>query len=158
MGKTFRLEGVDELNRVFKKLPKKLRQSAVLNATRAGARVIRDEAKRLAPKDTGALRKGIKVITPKKAARTSERLVTVGVKGDAAFRAHFTEFGTGGGVIGSGPRKGQVIPPQSAQPFLRPAVTNKGREAIRIIAESLGDQVGVQAAKLIASEGANKKR
>lgn len=140
---TFTLSGVDELNRVFKQLPKKLGEKAVLNAVRAGARTVRDEARRLVPVKTGQLRKDIKVITEKKSRRTAEKLVSVGVKGPSAFRAHFIEFGT------------RNFP---ARPFLRPAAANKAEEAIRIMTTQLGVQVEKQAASLIAKEGAGRKR
>jgi HK97 gp10 family phage protein len=157
-GGTFTLSGADELSRVFKQLPKKLGENAVLNAVRSGARVIRDEARRLAPFRTGALRRDIKVITLSKKARSSESLVRVGVKGATAFRAHFAEFGAQAFTLRKGPLAGRLIGARAAHPFLRPAVENKSAEAIRRIVETLGDQVGKQAAALIAGQPKLRKR
>lgn len=156
---TFGLTGFDELERAFKRLPKKLGERAVLNATRAGARVVAKEAKRLAPTGkTGDLKRGIAARTIPKSKRTKDALVDVTVKGPAAFRAHFIEFGRGPFTIQEGRFKGTAVGPAPAQPFLRPAAANTKRDAIRKMGEIMGAQVEKQAAALIKQNGLDRKK
>ncbi|WDI31595.1 HK97 gp10 family phage protein [Hyphococcus flavus] len=141
--KTFRLEGVDELEKVFKRLPEKLRTKVILNAVRAGGRVIRNEAKARAPRDTGELARSITVATVKKKRRNENSLVRVGFKKPTSRRAHLAEYGTS---------------TQAAQPFMRPALDTKGEAAIQAITEKVAEGMAKEAAKLASETGASRRR
>jgi len=142
-----RLEGVDELNRVFKALPRKIGERAVLNSVRAGARVVAKQVKTEAPVgETGNLKKSVVVRTVKKRFRTSDRLVFVGFKKPAGSHAHLVEFGHGG------PH------PAPPHPFIVPAAVKTRESAVRTIITALGDQINKQATGLIKKFGANKRR
>lgn len=120
------VRGAKELEALLKRLPPKVAKRVVNNGLRAGARVIRDEAKARVPKLTGQLEKGIVVATVKGE-------VKVGFKPPVSRRAHFTEYGT---------------ETQPAQPFMRPAIDTKGPEAIRKIGEVMGKGVEKEAGKI----------
>lgn len=95
---------------VLKTLPKNIQKNVMTGAIRASANVVRDEARRLVPKDTRNLEKSIVSIQRK--ALNGEIIFSVTPsKGDRydGWYAHFIEFGTIN---------------QAAQPFLRPAFEN----------------------------------
>lgn len=54
-----RVEGLSDLLKTLEKLPDEMRKGPVRTATRTGARVIADEARRNAPEDTGGLKRNI---------------------------------------------------------------------------------------------------
>jgi len=157
---SLKITGIDELQKALRALPEKIAARAVVNALRAGARVVRDEAKRLVPEGkTGELKRGIKVRTVRKANRRAEgAIITVTVEGPAAWRAHLTEFGSAGGVVKSGAFAGAVIPPRPAQPFLRPAARNKAGAATAKIKAALAKSIEKEAAKALNETGASRKR
>lgn len=92
-GFDLRISGLDELRAQLQALPGKLRKRALLNALRAGARVIRDEARRATPvlaapvrrkgiivRQPGTVRRAISVRTSKIARRMGDVGVFVNVK------------------------------------------------------------------------------
>jgi len=93
--------------------------------------VIAAEARRLAPVDSGTLRDSIGVAATAAnggglAIGRGGVAVYVGPRGADAFYAHMVEFGT---------------VDMAAHPFMRPAFDNVGREASRVIAETLGREI-----------------
>lgn len=95
------IKGAKELAARLDKLDKKVRNKVVSRALRAGAKVVQSRAKQLAPRQTGALAKAIKVRTSKffmgrKKKRGEVAIdVTVGkanFQGDT-FYGGFQEFG-----------------------------------------------------------------
>lgn len=120
------VKGAKELEALLKKLPGKVAKRVVNNGLRAGARLIRDEAKAKVPVNTGKLRDSITVATVK-------GKVKVGFKPPESRRAHLTEFGTEF---------------QPAQPFMRPAIDTKATEAIKKIGEVMGKGVAKEAGKV----------
>lgn len=119
------------------KLPTAIQERVVVGATRATAKVVADEAKRLAPVDTGRLKLSIGVAkakkkdtkenhvkfyaVPKTKLRKTISAVVDGKSAklktlDYAYHAHFVEFGTS---------------KMSARPFLRPAVENTLTESVK---------------------------
>lgn len=88
-----KVSGVEDVKRALRELPPKLRKRALLNALRAGARVFRDEARRLTPvasvpvrrkgvviRQPGTVRKAITVRTSKLARRNGDLGVYVNVR------------------------------------------------------------------------------
>lgn len=88
--------------------PKNIQNNVMTGAIRAGANVIRDEARVRAPKKTKALAKSIVSIKRRTETRNQVKFSVTPSKGKnkAGWRAHFIEFGTS---------------KMSAKPFLRPA-------------------------------------
>jgi HK97 gp10 family phage protein len=114
-----KVQGADLIERALKTLPDKLARKVVTGALSAGARIIRDAAKSKVPVRTGALKRSIMVSTAKKATKQNGGKVVVGFRKPTSRRAHLTEFGT------------EHSP---AEPFMRPALDEKGDEAIKKIA------------------------
>jgi HK97 gp10 family phage protein len=178
----FAVKGLAELNKFLTEFPAKLEQNALRGGLRAGANVFRDEARRLVPVDSEALRRSIKVSTGSKRGLVkatvragdmkAKKVITklpgggVKVRYQNAFYAHWVEFGTKKHLIKVRPEdrpqrmtrrglraysiptinrmvaKGSLIigrhfvgpvvqhPGANPQPFMRPAVDRKKREAV----------------------------
>lgn len=106
------------LLQTLKQFPKNIQRNVMSGAVRAGAAVIRNEAKARVPKRTGNLKKSIIVMKRKSEGYGVIRYsVTPSKKGKhSGWYAHFIEFGTVN---------------QSAKPFLRPALDAKQGEALQ---------------------------
>jgi HK97 gp10 family phage protein len=90
------LVGDKKLLRKFRRLGRKESRKGIRRGLRAGAKIITKEAKRLAPRRTGALRKSIKTKAGKRS-RASLSVVTIVGEGffkGEEFYASFIEFGT----------------------------------------------------------------
>lgn len=107
---TIKIDGLKELRRELRKLPGNVQRRVIQSATRAGAVIIRDEARRRAPKDRGILEKSIII---KKSRRSSNSSIVFSIgPSKKAYYGYFVELGTRF---------------QSPQPFLVPAlVENEG--------------------------------
>jgi HK97 gp10 family phage protein len=145
MAQSTNVAGLQELNKVLEQLPDKLQDRAVKNAMAAGARVIRDEAKRLVPVGPGPhhLRDDIVVARKVKKTRTRKGSVVVGIRNEGRFYAHLVEFGTSH---------------SAPHPFMRPALDNAQSAAIQKIGPKLGQEVEKQAAKLNKMSGAKRRK
>ncbi len=136
------VKGLDALKRKFEDIPKALRKRVLRNALSAGARLVRDEAKRNAPllqntlkapfRNRGTVRNAIKVRTSKLDTRAGNVGVFVNVKPAKAgnrgaknqndpFYWRFLEFGT---------KK------MGARSFLQPAAQKLGA-ALNVFEESI---------------------
>lgn len=136
--RTFKMQGVSELQRSLNQLPDKLRDNAMKNAAAAGARLIRDEAKRLVPVDTGNLRDDIVVARQVKVRGMRRKLkiagrVFLGIRGDSRFYSHLVEFGSSR---------------LSPRPFFRPALDAMAPQALKVIGEKLAKEIHRAAGKL----------
>ena len=132
----FKMEGLSELQSSLRKLPDKLRENALKNASAAGARVIRDDAKRRVPVDSGQLRDSIVVARTFRQRGRRVRLrgaVVIGIKGGARFYAHLIEFGTSR---------------RAAEPFMRPALDAMAPKALKAMAGKLAKEINKAAGKL----------
>lgn len=126
------VRGFDRLDRKLAQFSSGLSEDVVLQALKSGAQIIADEAKRLAPVDTGLLRDSIEVSDKRDHllyARQGDKgslsvlVGPVGSTDDGPVRyARFVEFGT---------RR------HEGQPFMRPAIAAKRDEAGRVTAEIL---------------------
>ena len=112
--------------------PKNIQNNVMTGAIRAGANVIRDEARVRVPKKTKALAKSIVSIKRRTETRNQVKFSVTPSKGKnkAGWRAHFVEFGTS---------------KMSAKPFLRPAFEvseNKSLDAAKnYIAKRIPEEV-----------------
>lgn len=138
MGLDLEIQGVGELKeQLINALPKTAR-TILRRAIRQAARVIRDDAKRRAPRESGRLRKGIK----EKETTPGAGQVGARVFVSKAPHAHLIEYGhrqmyknpRNTGEL----RQSQKTPFVAAQPFMRPAFDEnyaaaheQMREAIR---------------------------
>lgn len=122
-----KVEGLSDLAAAFKALPDAIRDKnngPLRPALRAAAQVVADEAKRLAPEDSGVTRDAINVLSDRNPTDVTERAV---VKVSKAKRVAtldgeqvpywwmFFEIGT---------------EKMGARPFMRPALDSKATEAI----------------------------
>lgn len=146
MAETKNLTGFKELADALKQLPQRVARKHLRGSTSKGAAVVRNEARLLAPKDTGEMSKDIQV----KRERTEgdhiasfSVYVRVGRKSRLAGRARnvdkdsfywiFQEFGTA---------------KKAAQPFLRPAFESKKEEAVDAIGAELDKRIQQEATDL----------
>jgi HK97 gp10 family phage protein len=120
---TLRITGAKELEASLRSFGSSFASRLGNKALKAGAQPIVEEAKRLVPVRTGALRDSITAVVSRDHEQ-AQRKVKVGFKYPAARRAHFTEFGTRY---------------QPAQPFLRPALDTEAQTAIDEITRVLED-------------------
>jgi HK97 gp10 family phage protein len=142
----FSIAGIPEVQKAFRELPNTLAKKVIRQALRAGMKVIKNEAVKLAPKKsrkskktknlkrTGALRKAIKV----RAVVRKRNVIGIDLKvGDGdflgkTFYAAFVEFGT------------SRMP---AHPFMRPAFESKKSEASAIIKQLILEGIEREAKK-----------
>lgn len=100
------LTGVPELDRRMKSLGLKLGKKIVRKAARRAIKPVQSAAQRRAPKDTGALRKSIKIRAMKRSRSNFGVVVTTGASAGNAFSGDqfygaFQEFGWKTGKRGS---------------------------------------------------------
>lgn len=85
--------GSREVVEALKRQSKKTQKATIRRALRAGAKTLAERARELAPVDSGALRRSIKVRARKRSRRYIGSLVLIGVDLEDG-RGTFTEFGT----------------------------------------------------------------
>lgn len=128
---TAKLEGMEELQKVLKKFPKKLAERDLSGSLRKGANMLRDTAQDKVPVDQGDLRESIKVKKVKSPPGV-HRMVVAPQK-PSGWYAHMVEFG-----------KANAAP----QPFMRPTFDEKHNEVVQVVIESLADKVDKTSQKL----------
>ena len=142
-----RIQGADELDRLLRQLPPVVRKQPFANATRKGARLIRDSAKRKVKvgvkqpgrEDEPHLIDTITTMTVRARDRAADWTVRVG---STLFRARFQELGT---------------VKQVARPFLRPAADENQAAVKQILVDEIGKGV-TKAAKRLAGRLTRKQR
>jgi HK97 gp10 family phage protein len=151
--------GGAELARMLATLPAKIEQNIMRSALRAGAAVIRAEAKTTAPVLSGALKKSIRI-----SGKAKKGQITVSVKmgGKTAPHAHLVEFGTrahkiapnaaqalaiGGALVG-----GADHPGAKPSPFFRAAFDAKSAEAIAAVADQIRKRLTKEGINIPAPE------
>ena len=130
-----------ELDQIAANLPREIEKRLSRNATRAGAKIIAEAAKQLAPYDSNRnnnkhIRDAIKV----KHVKGTPNLMRIGIRSKDAPHAHMQEFGT------------VNHPPQ---PFLRPAAVFMQQKAIGKLLNNLSQGILRESRKL---SGKSKKR
>ena len=128
------LEGADEVIKKLRELSQTKIKKRVKKAVADGADLVRDEAKRLVPVDTGRLRESIIARTARRGisgvviadyppdAGTRKSKTRKQAAGSTEYYAFAVEYGT------------RTMP---AQPFMRPAMLNKREEVGRLIENAL---------------------
>lgn len=160
------LEGFEELSRTFNSLARGVQGKIIRPALREGAKIVRDEAARRVPVDTGRLRKSLKVRALKRSRKFVGFQITTGTQDELGIktpksgkRNYYPFVIEYGGVVGGTARKvrigrrtrvvkdgGRRIP---ARPFLRPAVDANRDRVMLLLAKRL--QAGIW--KAIADKG-----
>lgn len=147
MSFNFEINGLKELNKELKKLPEEFRVKSLAAAAGAAARVVRDEAKRLAPVDTGNLQGAIRVQKKKSPSKYLAKyqvnvkpkgkvtIITRGKKNrnNSTYYAQFIEEGTA---------------KMPARPFMRTALAFKKREAVKKFRKVLDRKIALSNRKI----------
>lgn len=149
------VHGIPDMRAALKAIPDKLRRRALRNALAAGARAVRDEAKRNAPflqasvpyRTSGTLRKAISVRTSKIARRTGDVGVFVNVRpaksGQRGAKSKTDPFYWRWVNFGWTPRSSAKSTSRGAIPgkhFLE-AGAKRLADALRIFKEKIGPQI-----------------
>lgn len=101
MSRDFPVTGLAELDRYLSALPKNMQKAAYRNGLTAAARVIRDEARVLAPKRTGVMAKGIRSGSPRQN-QDGTFSISVSCGGPHGFLGLFHEYGVAAHYITAG--------------------------------------------------------
>jgi HK97 gp10 family phage protein len=143
MAETVRIDGLKELGEALKGLRLDMAQKAARQAVAAGASVVRAQARKNAPVDTGNLQKAIVMKRKRNTNLTEEYGVSVrvgkksdvtrakagkGALGKDAYYARFLEFGT------------VKLP---AKPFLTPALSQNVQKATEAMKTRLAKRIAV---------------
>jgi HK97 gp10 family phage protein len=127
MSQAFTFEKFDDIERILDALPEKLGPKVVQKCLREGAKPLIRQARTYAPKDKGTLSKSIGAI---KGGMTQQGTVIIGPrrgkgKTSDGWHAHFTEYGVTPRIVKKPTKghykKGTVLGPIKAEPFMRPA-------------------------------------
>lgn len=148
MAESIKIAGAAEALRLLRRLPVELQEKALQGAVRAGAKVVYDAAKALAPEDTGRLKRNIFLANGRKSDVDAATLIGVrspnakqtarfkrrtGLPASAnprdAFYWRFLEFGTS---------------KMRARPFMRPAFDQNKEAAANTIITAL--RAGIETA------------
>lgn len=122
-----------KLIETLQKFPKNIQKNVMVGAVRAGANIIRDEARRKVPIKTGTLKKSI-VSIQRKAQNGQITFSVTPSKGkpNDGWYAHFVEFGTSH---------------SSAKPFLRPAFDQSNNESLEASKRYIANRIPEELAK-----------
>lgn len=135
------VQGLAELMKAMQELPKELHKGPLRSAVGAGAKVVQDAAKGLAPRDEGTLQKAIYRTRSRSESSAVQETAIVGVRfgrryrrrGQDAWYWRFIEFGT---------------VKMAARPFLRPAFETTKAEQLKVLQERLKKAIERAAAKV----------
>ena len=143
-----KLKGGRELAAYLDQFEPKLRNKALRHALRRGANVARDEARLLAPKDTGKLAMSVKTDTKMSYGQAMAR---VRLKGKHAYLGIWMEHGVVDHVIKAKDGKKLVIgdhvvseadhPGVRKRPFMRPAFDTTMKEVINEVGRAITEYV-----------------
>ena len=156
--------GKKQIAKKLKALSGKVAGSIARRSGSAGARVFRDEARRLVPEDSGNLRKAINVKVKQFRNRSGFHFYVAVDRGGKAkhdgWYAHFIEYGVQPHKIKFDDKKalklsasGSVLravinhPGIPAQPFMRPAFDSKRAQVVKVIGDKLWDNINKEAKK-----------
>lgn len=153
------IRGGRELAEFLQQLPVKVEKNIMRAALRAGAAVIREEAKANVPVDSGMLKRSLKVTTNTKRGRVTAKLK---VGGKLAPHAHLVEFGTkphkikpkrAGGLTVAGNVVAEVDHPGAKpHPFMRPAFDSKSTDAVSAVAGKVRERLTAEGINVPAPE------
>lgn len=163
------VKGLADLQRALDELPAKIEANIMRGALRAGAKVMAEEARRLAPEGPpsaesaakyggrrGLLRDSIRVSVSLKRGQVRARVIAGGkVKGGgAAFYAHMVERGTAAHIIAAPPGaklnvhgvffRSVMHPGARKQPFMRPALDTMSGAAMEASREYIRNRLSTK--------------
>lgn len=152
MAESFEVKGLKELEAALDALPANVERNVARGALRAGANVLRDEARRLAPVKSGLLQKFIRVVQRRGApGRLMVNVVAGGSGAGKPWYARFLEYGTaphrieakkGGALfIGGHFVKGLDHPGAAPHPFMRPALDTKAKDAVEAFRKYVAERL-----------------
>lgn len=159
-----KIEGLADLHKMMQELPAKIEANVLRGGMRAGAKVIEEEAKRLAPvgpprlaytkegaaytKLPGGVRESIRVSVR---SRNGKVEATIKAGGKKAWYARLVEFGTAAHLIRPKNRKSLFFaalareevkhPGAKRKPFMRPALDTKAQQAIQTLADYIRNRL-----------------
>lgn len=154
------ITGGQELADLLSALPARMANNVMRNALYAGAAVIRDEARRLAPLGHPPLPKGESPATLRRgivATRARGSRDTLAAKVHLtkdAWYGRLVEFGhriAAGGSLRWGRKRGRQVGAVAPHPFMRPAFDSKRQAAVDAIAEYAREKIQANALKESAS-------
>ena len=145
----FRLKGGKELHDLLQQLPAQVEVKLLRNAMAVGAKLLRDEARAVAPLETGIMKRAIKSSRNTKNGRVTAK---VKMRGKHSYLGTFMEFGVaphaitvrnGGTLKINGQKVGKSVmhPGHTAKPFLRPTLERFGEEAVNAIGKYLQEHL-----------------
>lgn len=125
---------VKEVMKALHNLPINIQKNVMTGATRASAKVVSDEAKRLAPTKSGALKKSIGITKRRSKNRNIISFSVSPRKGgrNDGFYGRFIELGTS---------------KMSAKPFLRPALEKSVEETLQASKDYIAKRLPEEVAK-----------
>lgn len=146
------VKGGAEVQAFLDQLPVEVETKIVRNGLAAAANVIRDEARNLAPKKSGAMARSIKTTRDTRKG-TGQVIARVRLKGRHAFLGRFMEYGTlphkiwttgKGSLVVNGVAIGKQVwhPGISPRPFMRPALDTKAAAAVDVFGDYLRRYIG----------------
>jgi HK97 gp10 family phage protein len=146
MSVTLKIEGLDKLNAALKEFPENIARNVLRGGVSSAAAVIRNEARRLAPKESGEMAKDIMLKRERSSTnyvanysvfvRSGKKSRLSGKRRDVdkdSYYWRFVEFGTC---------------KMAAKPFMRPAFDAMAREAVETLKNYIADRIPVEVAKL----------
>lgn len=149
---SIKLDGVDELKRALAEAATTIRTKAVRGALREAGKVIQAAARAAAPvlavptktRTPGTVKKNILVRASKFARQAGDEGVYINVRGIRG-KARVKKLGRGGAKNPNDPYYWRFLEfgtrKMAARPFLRPAATSKGPEAIQKFMASVVPQI-----------------
>jgi HK97 gp10 family phage protein len=150
-----RLEGIDQLTVALKKALTKHKEADVRKTMRRGAKLIVDEAKRLAPVDSGLLRDSI-MILPKWSGdpmgvyvgpKVKRKRPSKGsVQKEQPYYAAMVEYGTSAHKLGYkgkyvSDKNGAQHPGMKGKPYMRPAYDTTAQQALNAVIQDVEKMV-----------------
>lgn len=144
------MKGFAELNAYLTALPDNMQRNAVSAGLRAAARVVRDEARRNAPRDSGATIKNIRIGSVRRDRGSQVYSISVRVTGKESYYAYFQEYGVARHVIMKKQRAANKIgdefvsgvidhPGHAPRPFMRPALDSQQDAVLLAMRDRIGD-------------------
>ena len=140
-----RVKGLAELQRALDTLPAKIESNIMRGALRAGANVIKAEAKAQVPRRSGKLASSIRVSVSLRRGTVKASVKAGGRGKGGAWYARLVELGTKAHVIKARPGSalnvhGTLVssvqhPGAHPKPFLRPAMDSRAQAAVEAVRE-----------------------
>lgn len=147
MDASFQIKGLDALNKELKRLPEDFRSKALNGAVGVAARLLRDEAIKNVPVDTGNLKTAIR--SQKKKAHSKYiglYQVNVNPKGKVTSLSRGKSRRSTSTYYHRFVEDGTVKQP--ARPYMRPAFMSKRAEAVKTFGRILDKKIGFYQRKI----------